>query len=272
MTLTRPHGGVIGGGVAGLATWRLEHPDGAASAGRPTSPSTRPAPEVGGNLRTLRDDGEYRSSGAPTASWTANRPPSSSPTASASRDQLVRSATPPARRFLYVRGKLREIPTSPGAFLARTCFSGGQAARARRGPGPGRRDLGPAAEASHRRDRLGLRRRRLGREFADTMLDPMVKGITGGECRRVSLAAAFPRMVELEHDHGGLFRAMIALGASGAVKGKEPRGGAGGPSGVLTSFRGGMQSLPRALADGLRGPVLTGQPSAACTRTTRAGG
>ena len=59
-------------------------------------------------------------------------------------------------------------------------------------------------------------------EFADTMLDPMVRGITGGECRRVSLAAAFPRMVELERDHAAAHYytavGLLALGDLGAAE------------------------------------------------------
>jgi oxygen-dependent protoporphyrinogen oxidase len=64
-------------------------------------------------------------------------------------------------------------------------------------------------------------------------------------------------MVELEQEHGGLFRALMALGR--ARRRDEKAGGTGGPTGVLTSFRGGMESLPRALVAGLNGRVLTGQ-------------
>src|SRR6185312_10748949 len=53
---------------------------------------------------------------------------------------------------------------------------------------------------------------------------------------RLSVGAAFPRMVALERDHGSLIRAMIA----------RPKGSGGRRQ---FSFRGGMQTLPRALAE-----------------------
>ena len=78
---------------------------------------------------------------------------------------------------------------------------------------PRRADLGRAAEDPATDETVyAFGVRRLGRDFAEIMLDPMVRGITGGDCRRVSLAAAFPRMVELERDHGSLFRALAAIG------------------------------------------------------------
>ena len=80
------------------------------------------------------------------------------------------------------------------------------------------------------------------------MLDPMVKGVFGGEATQLSLAAAFPRMVELERDHGGLFRAMIALGREKRRKGRRTDAG---PTGVLHSFDGGMAVLVDALAAAL---------------------
>ncbi|MEZ4387581.1 MAG: protoporphyrinogen oxidase [Candidatus Krumholzibacteriia bacterium] len=251
---------VIGGGVAGLAAaWRLE---------RPTDPTAAPcdvtvfeaAPAVGGNLRT-EADGEYRVEWGPNGFLDSEPATLELATAAGLGDRLLRSNDAARRRFLFVRGKLREIPTSPGAFLRSDLFSlRGKLRCLGEVFVPGRRDLGRAAVDPATDEtvwRFGARR--LGAEFADTMLDPMVRGITGGECRRVSLAAAFPRMLELERDHGGLFRALIALGRQRRREGRRREGGTGGPTGVLTSFRDGMQELPRALAAGLRGPVRTGE-------------
>jgi oxygen-dependent protoporphyrinogen oxidase len=76
----------------------------------------------------------------------------------------------------------------------------------------------------------------------------MVKGVFGGEATQLSLAAAFPRMVELERDHGGLFRAMIALGRAKRRRGRRTDAG---PTGVLHSFDDGMAVLVDALAAAL---------------------
>ncbi len=259
MTDARPTVAVIGGGVAGLAVaWRLEHP---AAAGTPVPAVTviEAADRVGGNLRTEVDD-EYRVEWGPNGFLDSEPATLELAKAAGLGDEILRSSDLARRRFLFVRGQLREIPTSPGRFLASDLFSLGAKLRiCSELFVPGRRDLGLAATRPETDETVWqFGARRLGAEFADTMLDPMVRGITGGECRRVSLAAAFPRMVDLERDHGGLFKALVALGRQ---RRREKRaGGTGGPTGVLTSFRGGMTSLPDALARGLAGEVLTNHP------------
>ena len=112
---------------------------------------------------------------------------------------------------------------------------------------PARKDLGRAAEDPATDETIDRVRRPAAwaRAFADTMLDPMVKGVFGGESRRLSLAAAFPRMVELEKDYGGLFKAMIKLARQKKKEGKSKTDA--GPSGVLHSFTGGMATLIDAL-------------------------
>jgi oxygen-dependent protoporphyrinogen oxidase len=119
-------------------------------------------------------------------------------------------------------------------------------------------------------------RRRLGRAFTSTFLDPMVSGIFAGDVDRLSLPAAFPRMVELESRYGGLFRAMIKIarerkreararrrGAPARPDPVTPRGAASprearrtAPGGVLHSLDGGMEvlvcALAGALGDGVR--------------------
>src|SRR3972149_719373 len=46
--------------------------------------------------------------------------------------------------------------------------------------------------------------RRLGPEFADRLIHPMVLGIFAGDAKRPSLPAAVPVMAELEREHGSL--------------------------------------------------------------------
>ena len=92
------------------------------------------------------------------------------------------------------------------------------------------------------------------------MLDPMVKGVFGGESKKLSLAAAFPRMVELEQQYGGLFKAMMKLAKEKKKQGKSKTDA--GPSGVLHSFTGGMGTLidaaAAALADDPLAEIRTG--------------
>src|SRR5262249_41961181 len=65
---------------------------------------------------------------------------------------------------------------------------------------------------------------------------PMALGIYAADARRLSVEATFPRMTALERRHGSILRGLLAR-----------RGNA--TFGALTSFRHGMQSLPRAIAE-----------------------
>ncbi len=238
---------VVGGGVSGLAT-ALRLLEGATARGLDLRVDVlEAAPDFGGNLRTLARDG-WR------LEWGPNGFLDNEPATLRLVDrlelggELVRSSDAARRRFLVVGGRLREIPASPPAFLKSDLFS----LRAKlRILGellvPRRRDLGRAADDPTTDESVWeFGRRRLGRDFAELMLDPMVKGIFGGDARRLSLAAAFPRMIELERDHGSLFRALAAISK------QRKKAADAGPSGTLHSFRGGMAALPAALTQALR--------------------
>ncbi|PID81467.1 protoporphyrinogen oxidase [bacterium DOLJORAL78_65_58] len=235
---------VLGGGVAGLAT-ALNILDQTGKSGGNLRVTVFEADATpGGNLRTLHQDGWQ-------LEWGANGFLDSEPATLrlvrrlGLAERLLPSSDATRHRFLLVNGRLEEIPTSPKAFLKSGMLPPGAKLRM---AGelflPARRNLGRAAEEPATDETIyEFGRRRLGREFAEVMLDPMVKGIFGGDARQLSLAAAFPRMVELEKNHGGLFRAMIAL----ARRRKKGHKTDAGPSGTLTSFQGGMADLVAAL-------------------------
>jgi len=102
--------------------------------------------------------------------------------------------------------------------------------------------------------------RRLGHTFADYLLDPMVSGIFAGNTRELSLPAVFPKMVEMEREYGGLFRAMIAKGREGKRTGKKS-GGPAGASATLHTFRRGMGELTETLLHASRATVHTSSPA-----------
>jgi oxygen-dependent protoporphyrinogen oxidase len=79
--------------------------------------------------------------------------------------------------------------------------------------------------------------RRLGRGFTDNFLDAMTTGIFASNASDLSLRSAFPVIANLEKEHGGLFKGMIA----------RKKGGA--PSGVLMSFKNGVSSFIKYLED-----------------------
>ena len=147
------------------------------------------------------------------------------------------------RRFIFRNGRLAEVPTSPPALVASPLLSVGAKARLVCEPFARKR---PAAEESIHE----FAARRIGREAADILVGSMVSGIFAGDARELSLRACFPKMWQLEEDHGGLVRALIAT-----ARRRRPGAPVGMPSGRLTSFVGGMSELVDGLARAL-GPAL----------------
>jgi protoporphyrinogen/coproporphyrinogen III oxidase len=178
----------------------------------------------------------------------------------------LRPAEESARlRYLLKGGRLLPVPTSPVAFFTSPLLS--PAARARVALEPFMPSRHPDDESVHE-----FVRRRLGDEFARTLVGAMVRGITAGDARATSLPALFPTMRAMEDDHGSLTRALLRRRKGGG-------GGPGGPGGRLTTFRGGgMGRLPGALADALGERLRLGTPvarlarSAAGFEVTTAGG
>ena len=78
--------------------------------------------------------------------------------------------------------------------------------------------------------------RRLGPAFTDVFLDAMSAGIYGSTPDKISVKAAFPLVVALEREYGGLFRGML-----------KKRKKEAGPGGVLTSTKAGISTLIRHL-------------------------
>jgi len=225
----------MGGGIAGLATV-LQLLDDAGD--MPLEVVIHEAESVpGGHLRTINDDGWQLEVGP--NGFLDNEPATLKLVDRIGlRGSLVRSTDAARRRFLVKNERLHELPASPGAFLGTGLLGWRDKLRV---AGelfvPARRTS--SSEQDETIYEFGVRR--LGREFAEIFLDPMVKGIFGGDARELSLAAAFPRMVELERDHGGLFKAMATLSR------QRKKTAEAGPGGVLHSFTGGMADLITAL-------------------------
>jgi oxygen-dependent protoporphyrinogen oxidase len=234
---------VIGGGVAGLATAFELRERGIASLVLERSP------RLGGNIRTTREDGF-------TVEWGPNGFLDNVPeTLDLVRrlgieDRLQVSSDAARRRFLWRRGKLRELPESPPRFLLSPILSVRGRLRVLCEPFAKDAPGGVADESVH-----SFAARRIGREAADVLVDAMVSGVYAGDARRLSLRSTFPKMHAMEAEHGSLFRAMRARGKARREARKRgespPDGGPAGPGGTLTSFRDGFEELIRALASAL---------------------
>lgn len=243
---------VVGGGVSGLAAaWSAwEEAGGCDGEAGVEIVLLEAADEVGGKALTLRR-GPWQMEAGPSG-FLDNEPVLDRLAELAGIEKLPAEEAS-ARRYLVRKGSLREIRAHPLRFATSGILSPGALLRVACEPWIARR------EAEEDESVWEFARRRLGAQAADRLIAPMVLGIFAGDARRISLPSAFPRMAELESKYSSLFRAMWALGKEKRKNGR-PTGGPGGPSGHLTSFREGMQSLPRELARRAPFQVRTGTP------------
>ena len=94
-------------------------------------------------------------------------------------------------------------------------------------------------------------RRRIGEDFLDYAIGPLVSGIYAGDPETLSMRHAFPAIWNLEVQYGGLIRGAIGkmmANRKEGVKAYKKR---------LISFSGGMQTVPRILAGHLDGRIIT---------------
>lgn len=168
---------------------------------------------------------------------------------------LVISDDRATKRYVYHGGKLRTAPGKPPELIGSDILP--FAAKLRMLAEP----LIP--RGSDPDESIGsFARRRLGRDFAELLVDAIVSGIYAGDMDKLAVRSALPKLHALEQRHGSLMlgamrqakekRAALRLAApAGAPVGKvSPKVSIeAGPSGRrLFGFRAGLSQLPEALA------------------------
>jgi len=267
---------IAGAGVSGLATG-LAIQDLARQRGicPPALHLFEPQRQVGGKIRTIRADGF-------TCEWGVNGFLNKEPrTIELCRrlsldDRLLPASGAFNKRYIYTRGKLRAVKMHPLKFLFSGILPLGAKLRLIRELWvPSRPPSGDSDESV-----ADFARRRVGPVAFQTLVDPMQTGIYAGDPEQMSVVSSFPRVVEVEREYGSLIRGMARLGrerrrqgapnsaasSRSAPKGREDPNSdlpGAGPSGHLTSFIGGMQTLVDRLAQELGPAVHCG------TRVTR---
>ncbi len=92
--------------------------------------------------------------------------------------------------------------------------------------------------------------RRMGRECLDRLAEPLVGGVHASDPRQMSLAATFPRLLEMEQNYGSLTKAFIAARRKvEEMRRKYPTQPGEKPRTFFTSFVNGMQQLTDRMAD-----------------------
>ncbi len=176
----------------------------------------------------------------------------------------VVEANPEAnRRYVVRNGVPLPFPMTPPAMLGTKLFSLRAKIRVLLEP------LVKAARPDIDESVASFVRRRLGGEVLDYAVDPFISGIFAGDAEALSMAHAFPRVVELERSYGSLSKGLMAqrrqkarptspdapaaMEAASAPEGPPARA-------RLISFVDGMQTLTDALEAALSGTLRLSCP------------
>jgi oxygen-dependent protoporphyrinogen oxidase len=212
---------VVGGGVAGLtAAYRLSATHDVVAFERETTP--------GGKIRSEKIDGylfEWGPSGILSSAEELQ-----TLIAEVGLGDVLTPARPAAKnRFVYWNGTLHKLPSKPPDALKMTILSPLGKLRAL-GELFSRKGAGPEDESVY-----AFMARHFGREVAERLVSPALLGISGGDAANTSVAAIFPRLREVEAEHGSIIRGMM----------KGPRKA----SNMCSFADGGMQTLTNRLAE-----------------------
>lgn len=198
----------------------------------------------GGRMRSERIDGFLMEYGANSIMTPA--PAAEMLVAQLGLDPETVTRSAAARcRYLVRGGRMRGLPLQPCRFLLSDFFSL---------PGRLRMLMEPFVPAQHDDETVaGFVRRRFGGELLDYVADPLVAGLLAGDPEQLSVGAAFPRLKQLERCAGSVIGGIIQ---SRFRHGAEAAGNPGRR--VLSSFRQGLGTLPRAVAQRLAGRIFLG--------------
>ena len=253
---------IIGGGISGLTTaYAVEQL--ARQAGLEVETHVLEKGErLGGKIWSIEQDG-YLCEWGPNG-FLDNKPMTLDLCRSLEiSDQLLRSDDNARKRFIYADGVLHRLPENGPAFLNSKLISW-----------PGKFRLAYEMLVPKRTDPSDetlaeFGRRRLGEEALNKLIAPMVSGIFAGDPETMSLRSCFPKIYQLEQEHGGLIKAMVKLASKKRAEKKAGKvvASAAGPGGVLTSFQQGIQQLTDGVAAALAGQVQTGAQVERIVRT-----
>jgi oxygen-dependent protoporphyrinogen oxidase len=223
---------IVGGGIAGLSVaWAVRWRD----PGAHLTVLERGS-RTGGNVRTEHVAG-YTCESGPDG-FLDNAPETLRLVRQIGLERRLLASRDAARkRYIFRRGQLHQVPTSPQAMITSGLLS--PLAKLRVLCEPLAWSRPDDDESIH-----AFARRHIGEEAASVLVDAMVSGIFAGDARALSLRACFPRMFDLEAEHGSLVRAMLAT-----RKQRTAEDSPGAPAGKLTSFTSGMSELVDALTD-----------------------
>jgi len=99
----------------------------------------------------------------------------------------------------------------------------------------------------------------MGREILDRLAEPLVGGVHGSDPAKMSLAATFPNLLEMEQKYGNMITGFLAQRRMAEEMKKKHPPDPKNPRTFFTAFTGGMHEFTEAMADFAgRGKIRTG--------------
>ncbi len=224
---------VVGGGISGLAT---AHYLARLSGERGVSLSVEvveSSPRLGGKIQTHRIDGFLVESG-PNGFLTNRDSTLRLCSELGVEEELYPSSDSARRRYIARGGRLYKVPENAKEFFSTPLLSLRGKLRLLLEP------FIPAVRGNEGESLYDFAVRRLGREAAERLIEPMAAGVFAGNPKEMNLKCSFPKIYRLENRYGGLFKGMLALRRE---RKNSAGGGPAGPGGKLYSLRQGMESL-----------------------------
>lgn len=224
---------ILGAGPAGLAVAHAM-----ARAGAKVK-VLEPSAQVGGSIRTHRDDGWIVETGPNTLQLEGEE--DQALLAAYGLGEVIQTADMrAARRYIFARGELHGLGPSPLSLLTSRLLT--WRGKLRLLSEPFRAKGGHAGESV-----AEFAARRFGPEAAAMLMDPIVSGVHAGDPARLVMASCFPRIHGLEQEHGSVL--------NGLRRGPRTKR-------TVVGFPGGMLQLAEAMAsrlpaDDLRLAVVT---------------
>jgi oxygen-dependent protoporphyrinogen oxidase len=163
------------------------------------------------------------------------------------KDEMIESAAASHRRLIWRHGRPNVVPSGPVSLLLSGLLSLSGKVRLLREP------FIRAPEAPEDETLGAFAERRLGLEATRALVDPFVAGVYAGRLDILGVDA-FPRLRDMERDHGSLYKGMKA-----AAKARRLAGEVRASKAPLVSFQSGLRALPTSLHHALGTRVNLGR-------------
>jgi oxygen-dependent protoporphyrinogen oxidase len=194
-------------------------------------------------------------------------------------DEIIPTDAANRGSFIWLRGGLHPLPEGLTS-LVPTRFAAVARTRLLSPAGKARllaEPLLPRGPELEDESLAGFFRRRIGEEASRRLVEPLVRGIYGGDPERLSLRATFPQLAEIERRRrslilGLLGQARAAPSGTGTARGGSSGRGRGQAEAAFLSLRRGMGSLVDRLVERLPPGVVRTRSGVAALRRAAGGG